>query len=182
VDSLDFEVVNGVLRKRVHAARMLNNIQDRKALTGAGPVDAPESDWPIPGYDTVEYELGSAIVADPGSGRFIVREAGLYNIQAAQGDNEFETNAGASLYLTIFVGGTSYARGSAVKVGGDRAWINVSDTLQIPAGATVSLHFTLRYCNPPAPPDPPFCGRADHWLNKDNRNHFTITRVGSLYG
>lgn len=180
VNNLDFEVVQGVLRQRTHAARMLNNVAIREVPSSGGDVGDPEFEWTIPGFDNLDYQYGSAIVADPGSGRFIVKNAGIYNVAAAIGDNEFETNDGATLYLTLYVGGASRLRGSATKVGGNKAWPSLAGDVQIQAGETVFLSYTVRICNPPPPPDPPFCGRANHFLYPDNRNFFSIHRVGAL--
>lgn len=187
VNNVDFVYVDGVLGIQRHAARMLNDVQNREVPAGSD-VDEPVSTLLIPGFDTVDYEYGTAITADNGSGRFLVSETGVYHVSAGYGDNPFQANTGALLYLTIFVGGTSVARASAVHVGaapadgnpleqGDKTWMNVSTDVEILAGSTVRLEYSIRFCDPPPPPTPPVCGRVDHLLQPDTRNHFSIHRI-----
>lgn len=187
VNNVDFVTVDGVLGIQRHAARMLNDVQNREVP--AGDIDDPVGTLLIPGFDTIDYEYGTAITADNGSGRFLVHETGVYHISAGYGDNPFASNEGAQLYLTIYVGGTSVARGSNTHVGhapppgepmaaGDKTWINVSTDVEILAGSTVRLEYSLRYCNIVAPPPaPPVCGRVAHLLQPDTRNHFSIHRI-----
>lgn len=187
VNDIDFVNVNGVLGIQRHAARMLNDVQNREVPAGDNVGD-PTSSLLIPGFDTIDYEYGTVIVADNGSGRFLVSETGIYHVSAGYGDNPFAANEGALLYLTIFVGGTSVARTSAVHVGhapadgdplvpGDKTWMNVSTDVEIVAGSTVRLEYSIRYCNPGPPPAPPVCGLVAHQLQPDTRNHFSIHRI-----
>lgn len=181
VNSLDFGVVNGVLQKRTHAARMINDKSIREVPSGESDLDAPVFEWTIPGMDTVDYEYGSAITADRGNARFIVHNAGIYHIAAAWGDNEFEANDGAKVYLTVYVGGASVMRGEATKVGGQKSWPAIAGDVEIAAGQTVRISYAVGLCNPPPPPTPPVCGRVNHFLYPDQRNFFSIHRVGGLY-
>lgn len=181
VDVNDFEVIDGVLHARTHAARMLNDVTIREIPSGETDLDVPVFEWTIPGADTLDYQYGSSITADPSNCRFIINEHGIYNISAAYGDNLFETNSGAKLYLTVYVGGASVMRGDADKLDGFRkAWPSISGDVEIPAGATVRFSYAIALCNPPAPPAPPVCGRSNHFLYPDNRNFFAIHRVGGL--
>jgi hypothetical protein len=186
VNNIDFVTVDGVLGIQRHAARMVNDVQTR--VVPGSTLDDDTSDFIIPGFDTIDYEYGTVITADNGSGRFLVSETGVYHVCGGYGDNPFQANTGALLYLTIFVGGTSVARTSAVHVGeappggdpleaGDKTWMNVCTDVEILAGSTVRLMYSVVYCDPPPPPDPPICLRSDHFLQPDNRNFFSIHRI-----
>ena len=178
VNDIDFGVVQGVLYKRTHASRMLNNVQTREVPSGETDIDVPVFEWTIPGADTVDYTVGSAIVADPANCRFLINVAGIYHISASYGDNNFATNDGAKLYLTAYVGGASVMRGDSTKVGGMKSWPSVSGDVYIPALATVRFSYAVGLCDPPPPPAPPICGRSNHFLQPDQRNFFAIHLVG----
>jgi hypothetical protein len=178
VNSLDFGVSQGILYARTHAARMRNNVNTREVPSGSEDLDQPVFEWTIPGADTVDYDLGTAINADPANCRFFVNVAGIYHISASYGDNEFQTNDGAKLYLTAYVDGASVIRGDAYKVGGQKAWPSLAGDVYIPAGGQVRFSYAVGYCDPPPPPDPPICGRGNHFLMPDARNFFAIHLVG----
>ncbi len=178
VDSVDFQVVSGVLRQRTHAAKMLNDVQIREIPSDLADNDPSQPDsymWTVPGMDTLDYQYGDAVVAEPANARFIVSSAqgGIFHVSAGYGDNLFATNAGASLYLTVFVGGASVLRGPSVqKISGRKAWATISGDIEAPAGSTIRLAYSV---------DLPLPGRANHFLYPDNRNFFAIHRIGGLH-
>lgn len=175
VDATDFEVVDGVLSQRTHAARMLNDVQIREVTSTLADNDPSEPNsylWTVPGMDTLDYQYGDAVIAELANARFLTSStgAGVYHVSAGIGDNLFATNAGASLYLTVFVGGASMLRGSTVqKVANRTSWATVSGDIEVPANASVRLAYSV---------DLPLPGRANHFLYPDNRNFFAIHRVG----